>query len=125
MDHLRRLVTAIDHRGNAVIIGRGAHCIVNSAHALRVRVVRPIEQRVEDYATQKGVSHQRALDEIRSGDKDRARFVRKSFNADVTDPTNYDIVINTGTYEPERAEALVLMAYLAKFGELPQGTPLG
>jgi len=29
---------------------------------------------------------------------------------------HYDIVVNTETYPGERAEAVVLMAYLAKFG---------
>jgi hypothetical protein len=31
------------------------------------------------------------------------------------------VVINTSIYTPERADALVLMAYLAKFGGLPLG----
>ena len=37
----------------------------------------------------------------------------------VADPAQYDIVINTKMYTGERADALVLMAYLSKFGELP------
>jgi hypothetical protein len=37
----------------------------------------------------------------------------------VADPLHYDLVINTDTYGGERAEAVVLMAYLAKFGEWP------
>jgi hypothetical protein len=32
---------------------------------------------------------------------------------------HYDVVVNTGTNAGERAEAVVLMAYLAKFGEWP------
>ena len=32
---------------------------------------------------------------------------------------DYDVTINTSIYTPHRADALVLMAYLAKFGGLP------
>ena len=35
------------------------------------------------------------------------------------DPAHHDVVVNTETYAGERAEAVVLMAYLAKFGEWP------
>jgi hypothetical protein len=34
-------------------------------------------------------------------------------------PTDFDVVVNAGTYERERAVSLVLMAYLAKFGDWP------
>ncbi len=32
---------------------------------------------------------------------------------------HYDVVVNAATYDGERAEAVGLMAYLAKFGEWP------
>jgi hypothetical protein len=32
---------------------------------------------------------------------------------------DFDVVVNSGTYERERAASLVLMAYLAKFGDWP------
>jgi hypothetical protein len=34
-------------------------------------------------------------------------------------PADFDVVVNAGTYERERAVGLVLMAYLAKFGDWP------
>jgi hypothetical protein len=56
---------------------------------------------------------------IAAGEKERAEFVRRSVGQDVADPAHYDLVVNTETYLGERAEAVVLMAYLAKFGEWP------
>jgi hypothetical protein len=32
---------------------------------------------------------------------------------------HYDVVVNTATYDGERAEAVALMAYLPKFGAWP------
>lgn len=121
-EELRWLVAGIQQQGASVIVGRGAHCIVDPQHALRVRVVCPLEQRVEDIRHRLGLDRDAALRLIRTNDKERAEFVRREFGADVIDPRNYDVTINTATFEPERADALVLMAYLVKFGQLPAAT---
>jgi len=42
-----------------------------------------------------------------------------SFENEVGTPADFDVVVNSGTYERERATSLVLMAYLAKFGDWP------
>ena len=64
-----------------------------------------------DYAKQ--------LREVASTVGERIAFVRQSTGRDVTDPIHYDIVIDAGIYAGERLDAVVLMAYLARFGELP------
>ena len=37
-------------------------------------------------------------------------FTRKYFNADITDPINYDMGINTGTLEIDKAVEAVIAA---------------
>jgi hypothetical protein len=37
-------------------------------------------------------------------------------------PAHFDIIVNRENYEPERAVSLVLMAYVAKFGDWPPAT---
>lgn len=54
-----------------------------------------------------------------AGDRQRAAFVLRAMGHNVADPLHYDLVVNTDTYCGERAEAVVLMAYLVKFGEWP------
>ncbi len=116
---LRSLLSSIGHHGSAVVVGRGAHCVILSAHALRVRLVAPFEVRVVDHARTCEIPRGRAAREVALGDRERAEFVARTFHADVTHTPDYDLVINVGTYSPLRAESLVLMAYLAKFGHLP------
>jgi hypothetical protein len=41
----------------------------------------------------------------------------------VADPAYYDVVVNTEIHAGERGEAVVLMAYLAKFGDWPLTAP--
>lgn len=116
---LRVLLASIGHHGGAVVVGRGAHCALLASQALKVRLVAPLEQRIADYERTCQKPHDVAAREVPAGDRDRAEFVRRTFNVDVADPANYDLVINVGTYPPTRAESLVMMAYLAKFGRLP------
>ena len=91
-DRIRLVVDSIARRGGAVLVGRGAHILVASRHALRVHLVAPL-----------GPS---------------------PLGREVGDPADFDVVVNSGTYEGERAASLVLMAYLAKFGDWPM-TALG
>ncbi len=116
---LRNLLSSIGHHGSAVVVGRGAHCVITSAHALRVRLVAKVDLRITDHARSSELSRDRAAREVVAGDRERAEFVARTFHADVTNPSDYDLVINVGTYTSLRAESLVLMAYLAKFGHLP------
>ena len=43
-------------------------------------------------------------------ESDRRAFVRKYFNADITDPINYDFVINTGDLEMDKSVEAVIAA---------------
>lgn len=118
-DQLRYLFASIGHHGAAVVVGRGAHCVIPSTQALKVRLVAPLETRIAHYERTCKVTHEAAARQVPAGDRQRAEFVRQTFHANATDPTAYDLVINVGTYSATRADSMVLMAYLAKFGHLP------
>jgi cytidylate kinase len=118
-DNVRRTIDSIARRGRAVIVGRGAQFLVDPNHALRVRLVAPFEHRAREIATLKGISFEQAQQTVESSDKERAAYVHHATGKYVAEPAQYDVVINTKSYAGERADALVLMAYLSKFGELP------
>lgn len=118
-DQLRYLFASIGHHGAAVVVGRGAHCIIPSTQALKIRLVAPLETRIAHYERTCRVSHDEAARQVPAGDRQRVEFVRQTFRTDLADPTAYDLVINVGTYSATRADSMVLMAYLAKFGHLP------
>jgi cytidylate kinase len=121
-DQLRQIVGSIAQRGSAVIVGRGAQFLVDPQHALRVRLVAPFEHRVREVETRATLPFDEAARKVRAGDRDRVAFLRQHFGEDGSNPVHYDLLVNTGIYTPERADALVLMAYLAKFGQLPPST---
>lgn len=118
-DQLKVLLASIGHHGSAVVVGRGAHCAIPSTQALKVRLVAPLDKRIADYAAYSQTPHEEAARQVIAGDRDRADFVRRMFHREVSIPTDYDIIINVATYSPQRADSMILMAYLAKFGQIP------
>ena len=114
-----RIVASITRQGSAVIVAKEASFLVAPGRALRVRLVAPLESRIRELETRSQVSLAAAQRMIASNEKERAASIRHALGQDIADPAHYDVVVNTGTYSLKRAEAVVLMAYLAKFGEWP------
>src|SRR5262249_5160823 len=99
-DYLRNLsnvLLTLARHGKGVIIGRGAHFLLDGKTTLRVRVIAPIEVRVARIAKRDGLSEEDARTKILRIDGERVAFNRLHYNADIGDPNNYDLVLNTGT----------------------------
>ncbi|MGB8294568.1 MAG: cytidylate kinase-like family protein [Polyangia bacterium] len=116
---VRGIIDAIAGRGSAVIVGREAQYLVDPRRALRVRLVAPFDRRAREIEAESKVSGEAAKRLLVAGEWERAAFVRRAVGQNVADPVHYDLAVNTDTYSGERAESVVLMAYLAKFGEWP------
>jgi cytidylate kinase len=95
LDHLMKVVAAIASHGNAVIVGRGANFLIPTEDRLSIRVIAPLKIRVNNVAKEFGVTREEAKRRVINRENRRAAFIRQSFNADVTDPVNYDLVVNT------------------------------
>ena len=121
-EYLRRLmmlIRALAAHGESIVVGRGAQYILASEAALKVRVVCPLEERVRGYAERQGIDDARARAQVERSDAERGRFVRQFFSRDAETPSDYDLVVNTGTFALPKAAGLVLDAYSAKFGSRP------
>ncbi|MBW2250175.1 MAG: cytidylate kinase-like family protein [Deltaproteobacteria bacterium] len=101
--HLMKVIGTIGKHGSAVIVGRGANFVLPSEGRIRVRIVAPLDVRVENVSSNFGVSAEDAKRRIIRTESERRAFIRKYFNADITDPINYDLVLNTGTLSIEAA----------------------
>jgi len=93
--YLMKVVGTIGKHGRAVIVGRGAQFILSENENLKVRVIAPLAMRIHNVAKAQDMSESEAQKRILKNDSDRRSFSRKYFYADVTDPLNYDLVINT------------------------------
>jgi cytidylate kinase len=95
LQHLTNVVGAIGAHGHAIIVGRGASFILPKEVSLRLLVVAPLETRIRNVARIFDVPEKEARRRVMRTEADRRAFVRKYFHADLTDPINFDLVINT------------------------------
>ena len=108
--HLMKVIATIGKHGNAVLVGRGANFILPPEGRLRVRVISPLEIRIDHLVKEYGVSAADAKRRIIRTENERRAFIRKYFNADISSPTHYDLVVNTGTLELDTAVDTVARA---------------
>jgi len=101
--HLSRIVGTVAHHGGAVILGRGAHLILGQGAALRVLLVAPLEPRINAVMKSEGLSEREARHRIVTVEADRKAFLMEHFHSDLTDPTNFDLVVNTSVLGVEGA----------------------
>ena len=97
MQHLMKVVGTIGKHGHAVIVGRGANFILPPERRFSVRIVAPQAWRVKNVSRKFDISQEDAKRRVMRTESDRRAFIRKYFNADIADPTNYDLVINAAT----------------------------
>jgi cytidylate kinase len=104
---------------NVVLIGGGGQWLLRGVpHALRTRIVAPFPERVTRLtATLSAQGRERVTPKtvaqfIRRDDIQKAARMRYLFDADVKDPSLYDVLINTAAFS--RAAAVQLLADLAR-----------
>jgi hypothetical protein len=119
-DYLRNLsqvVLTLGRHGKSVIVGRGAHLILDPGHTLRVRCYAPLSWRVEQIALREGLGQSAARERVLKVDAERGAFFRQHFNIDIDDPQQFDLLLNTATFPVELCGELVSQALLARFGD--------
>lgn len=108
--HLMKIIGTIGKHGRSVIVGRGANFVLQPEKRFRVRVVAPRDVRVNNIAKAFGTSVEETRRRIIRTESDRKAFIRKYFNADIADPMNYDLIINTGTVSIDPAVSAITSA---------------
>ncbi len=111
LKHLTKVVGTIGAHGHALILGRGASFILPQEVSLRVLVLAPLQTRIDNVMRGYGASASEAKRRVLRTESDRRAFVRKYFNADMTDPLNYDLVINTKNLSIDAAVKIVEEAF--------------
>ncbi len=112
LDHLTRVIATIGRYGNTVIVGRGAHYILPPETIFRIRLIGPPEDRIAHVMETRKATHQEAEKYVLRTDNERQAFIRKYFHADITDPAQYDIVVNMRVNTVEGAVEAIKAAFL-------------
>ena len=107
---MMKVIGTIGRHGRAIIVGRGANFVLPPENRFRVRIVAPFEKRVACVAEDYGISKQEARKRVLRTESDRKAFIRKYFYRDISNPSNYDMVLNTGTLSVDSAAAAICSA---------------
>jgi cytidylate kinase len=120
---LMKLFHTIAEHGQGIIVGRGAEYVLPAETTFRMRVVSPLQEKVRSYAARHGIDEGQARREIEKGEQERLAFIRRNFFRKSFEPSDYDIIVNSGTLPFGRLVDVVLESYEAKFGRRPPTVP--
>lgn len=113
---LSRLLLIAAQHGKFVVVGRGSQHILPRKFGFFVRLVAPHDVRVANVARTKNLSESEAAQVVNQTDKERGEFLRTYFHSDGTDPAEYDLVINTASFEQQAICELIKQAMTARLG---------
>jgi len=105
---IQTVINSLARRGKTVIVGRGGQAILkDKVSVLNVRIVAPIDVRVERIMKGGGLSQEDALKLIKDNDKAAAEYLRRFYNVDWGDPMIYDVVLNTWKMDLSTAARMI------------------
>jgi cytidylate kinase len=111
--HLTKVIGTFGKQGNFIIVGRGAQYILPPEDTFRLRFIADMETKILNVMRDFGSSSEDSEKYIIKTDSDRRAYLRKYFNADVTNPSDYDMVINTGKLGIDGSVEAVKAAFAA------------
>ena len=111
LQHLIKVIRTAGQHGNAIFIGRGAQYVLPTNKTFRVRIIAPMEQRIENVMRIQGCSRMEAQNYVVKHDNDRSAFIKKYFHEDIADPAAYDLVVNMAGITIDEAVQLIKKAY--------------
>lgn len=118
---MARLVLLLASQGEAILLGRGAGCILPARSTLSVRLIAPLEERVAFMAQWLRLTADEAAVQVRKRDERRAEFISTHFHRSPSDPHQYDLVLNSSRLGEERCADLIVQAAHAKLSAMHEG----
>jgi len=111
--HTAETLLNLAELGNVILIGRAGNIVTAKLpHVLHVRLVAPLEDRIERICRDDQKTPAEARKFCLNEEQARVRYVRKYHNADINDPLQYHLVINTSRVGYENTARMIGEAVL-------------
>jgi cytidylate kinase len=108
---LQTAITTLAENKALVLRGRGSQFILKDfPGAIHILVGAPLELRIKRVMESSTEDEAEAKKEIERFDSSRRVFTKRYFQADLEDPLNYDLVINTADFSYEAAASIIIRA---------------
>ena len=99
--------------GGVILVGRAGNIVTAKLpHVLHVRLVAPLDDRIERICRDDHKSPDEARKFCLAEESARARYLKTYYNADIDDPLHYHLVINTSRMGYENTARLIGEAVL-------------
>jgi cytidylate kinase len=109
-------ILQIGRMGKSIIVGRGGNIITSKLpNAYHIRLVAPLEKRIEHVRNIFSLSRDKALDYIHKEDKSRNDYLKSHFFHKAEDSSLYHLIINTGLMSYDAAANIIANAVISKF----------
>ncbi|UCH51444.1 MAG: cytidylate kinase-like family protein [Chloroflexota bacterium] len=106
---LESVIKELAGSGSCVIRGRGSQFILRDfPDAFHVLVVAPLELRIKRVMEDLRLDEEAAKKEVEHFDSSRREFTKRYFHAELEDPLNYDLVVNTHRLIFEDAASIIV-----------------
>jgi cytidylate kinase len=115
---LARMVLSLGVQGEAILLGRGAGCILPRPSTLHVRFVAPLEDRIAYMSQWLRLTEEEAAEQVRKRDHRRAEFISTHFHRKPSDVHQYDLVLNSSCLGEDACAELIVLAAKAKLAAL-------
>ena len=117
--YLVKTVLSISRTGG-VILGRGANMILGEGRAFRVRITGSPDKCAERISEREQIDIEQAHKRIQEVNNERAEYMHKLYDADITDASNYDLVLNSDRYDQVQMVELILQGMEHAGYKLPE-----
>jgi cytidylate kinase len=118
--NLARVVLALGAQGQAVLIGRGAGCILPRETTLNVRIIAPLQERIGYMGQWLRLTVEEATERVRMRDERRIEFVVNNFHRDPSDVHQYDVILNSSLLGEDVCAELIAQAARFRAAQLTQ-----
>ncbi|MDD5168189.1 MAG: cytidylate kinase-like family protein [Syntrophales bacterium] len=108
--HLTKVIGTIGTHGSAIILGRCANFVLPQKNTFNLRIIAPEAVKIKNILR---TAADEAKRYIIKTEADRRAFARKYFNADITDPAHYDLIINMRAMSIDGAVETIRCAFNA------------
>ena len=104
VDMLNRVMRAVAHHGNVVILGRSGFSVFQGfGDVLNARIQAPFSFRVTRVMEQEEITYEEADALVKQDDRVRSTFVKSFYGVQWDAPNAFDLLIDTGKISPELA----------------------
>ncbi len=110
---IEQIIRDLADQGNVLIVGRGGQMILRGRDdTVHVLIIAPFDQRVETLMKREEINRREARARVAASDRARSAYLKRYYHVHWTDPSLYDLVINTDKIDALTAIELIVRAQM-------------